>query len=131
MSIEYLAGLFDGEGTVSLEKKYKRIYRSPVVSVASTTKELVDACQAEFGGCIVTKSEKRKAHHKQCWIWKQSNDAAIDVCRKFLPFTLEPKKKARMQFIVTHYKQLTKSNGKYSPAEIAAKQTFEDDFFKL
>lgn len=55
-TLYYLAGLFDGEGTVTLTKRISsNQFRTPTLSLTSTTKELVDLCKEHFGGWIVHK----------------------------------------------------------------------------
>jgi len=47
----YVAGLIDGEGTITLSHDNSGdAYRAPVVSMTSTTRELVDLLHDEYGG---------------------------------------------------------------------------------
>lgn len=128
-SIEYLAGLFDGEGTVTLSRRNASdLYRTPTLSLSSTTKELVDVCKDAFGGWIISKKQYA-AHHKPAWHWYCNGDAAISASSQLLPYIREPAKRHRMTLLCTQYKSVTVRNGKYTVAQTIAKQTFETLFF--
>jgi hypothetical protein len=60
----YFAGLFDGEGTITLTKKCSKENRIPEISIPSTTYELLEFCKSTFGGNIKAK-KTYKNHHKK------------------------------------------------------------------
>lgn len=125
----YLAGLFDGEGTVTLTRiNSSDKFRAPVLSMSSTTLNLLEICKATFGGSI-SKQKVYKSHHKQSWSWKVRNNAAITAAEKLLPFIQEPEKKTRLQLITTQYKLVTNRGGKYSEELLSLKLRFEEEFF--
>jgi hypothetical protein len=129
VSIQYLAGLFDGEGTITLTKRHKQdIFRTPVLQLPSTTYKLVEICKQAFGGCICTK-KVYQAHHKPSWQWQLNGDGAIETTRQLLPYIQEPEKARRMQLVLTVYKSITPRNGRYTPELIKAKHSFESEFF--
>lgn len=122
----YTAGLFDGEGTVTLTKRGKS--RLPIVSVTSTTYELLQFLKQTYGGTI-SKQKVYKKHHKQSWSWKAAYDTAISFLSSITPYLKEPAKRYRAQLILSEYKSLTKRNGKYSQEELSQKIDFEHRFF--
>jgi hypothetical protein len=64
----YLAGLVDGEGSVSIHLQRKRQRPTVAISVGSTTRELHDWLLTEVGGT----SYERKIRHlgkKTMWYW--------------------------------------------------------------
>lgn len=125
----YAAGLMDGEGTITLSYSHKeKKYRTPIVSVSSTTYELLEFMQQSYGGHI-SKHKVYKDHHKQSWSWKIPYNQALLMLEKILPFMKEPTKIYRANLLLTQYKDLTPRNGKYTPEMHEAKLAFEHSFF--
>lgn len=126
----YTAGLIDGEGTITLCQHYTYGYRTPRVSVASTTMALMRYLRTTFGGCISTK-RTYKAHHKASYAWTLSGHKALDFCETIFPHLKEPVKRRRAKFLAANYLQVTKRNGRYLPPAQRRKEKFERDFFLL
>lgn len=125
----YLAGLIDGEGTITLSKNNKNdIFRTPVISCSSTTYELVDYLKQHYGGHI-SKQKVYQDHHKQAWSWKTSYLNAIHLCTKLKDLLREPSKAYRAKMIAEIYPSVTLRNGKYTSEQINSKLQFEDKFF--
>ena len=125
----YAAGLLDGEGTVTfMHHNSKASFRTPTVSLTSTTEALVDFMVKVFGG------NKRvhktyKAHHRKAWVWSVHYNAALKCLRRTLPYLREPEKRRRAELLLAIYPALTRRNGRYKPEEIRAKLKFEEEFF--
>jgi len=127
----YIAGLFDGEGTITLSYKHKNdLFRAPVSSMSSTTFELLDLLKSSYRGTI-SKQKIYKEHHKQSWTWRLENDKCLKFINEILPFMHEPKKIRRAKFLLDNYKNVTRRNGRYKLEEVKAKKQFEEEFFKL
>lgn len=125
----YAAGLFDGEGTVTLSKKESSSkFRHPVLSMTSTTYELVVFMQRQFGGHISEHTKKSKKHSK-AWSWKVSFKQAVDACKRLHPLLKEPEKVRRMKLIVENFEKVTVRNGRYTDKELSKKLQFEHNFF--
>ncbi len=127
----YAAGLIDGEGSITLTKSRASVpYRRPGVTVASTTRELVDFMKDNFGGSI-TKKKTYQAHHLPSYHWQVYNEGALRLLEQISNYLLEPKKKARAKYLLDQYKGVTPRNGKYTPAMKEAKLLFEEEFNNL
>lgn len=125
----YIAGLFDGEGTVTLSYNNKKdTFRTPIVSISSTSIELLEFLTSEFGGSIV-KQKVYKEHHKQSWSWRLQRRNAINFLNCILPYMREKSKISRANLICNNYIKLTPRNGKYSEKAKSAKLEFEKKFF--
>jgi len=125
----YLAGLFDGEGTITLSRKTANSqFRYPVLSISSTTLFLLELCKDTFGG-HVSAQKVYKSHYKQSWSWKISFNSAINAIEALLPYCREPDKCRRMKLILDRYKQVTPRSGRYTPDMIQEKLAFEEEFF--
>ena len=68
--LAYCAGLFDGEGCVSLVKgKYdKKIKYSLQVKISSTDYFIIEWVQEHFGGYVTTE-HKKTVNRKEAWCW--------------------------------------------------------------
>lgn len=124
----YTAGLFDGEGSVMFTKSHKSKFRAPAVSVTSTTYEILEFLKNNFGGHI-SKQKVYKAHHKPCWSWKVTYNAAINFLSIILPYMKEPQKIHRARLLVEKYKLVTPRNGKYNEELLAKRSAFNQEFF--
>lgn len=125
----YAAGLIDGEGTITLSRLHASCrFRAPVVSVSSTTRQLLEFLQVTFGGAICT-HKTYKAHHKPHWSWRVARNDAINFLRNVSPHLKEPEKRRRAELLVHVYPKLTPRNGRYSETGLHQKIAFEDTFF--
>ena len=125
----YVAGLIDGEGTITLSHNNKRDpYRTPVVSMTSTTPELVDLLYSEYGGSV-RKHKTYRTEHSDSFIWSVRHNRAIVMLTRISPYLRIPERVYRADLIPTRYKAVTPRNGKYSVQLSQAKLEFEHLFF--
>jgi hypothetical protein len=125
----YAAGLLDGEGTITMcLSGSKNRSRYPVVSISSTTIELLTFLKENYGG-VICFHKKYKEHHNNAYSWKLVYNNAINFLYCILPYIKEPEKIRRAKLIIEKYKILTKRNGKYSITEQEAKNNFMKEFF--
>ena len=128
-SSAYIAGIIDGEGTITLSRFSKTAkYRYLVVSVSSTTIQILEFLQSKYGGSI-SKQKVYKKHHKQSWSWKLESRRALGLLCDVLPFLLEPEKARRARLALSRYLEVTPRNGKYTEEMSEAKLAFEAEFF--
>ena len=87
LSAEYLAGLLDGEGSLSLARRYHRdrsIEYSVRVAVYNCDRPVLEAVQKSWGGHLATvgpRHPKWRAAHSLIW----TNSAAAGVLRALAP----------------------------------------------
>lgn len=103
-------------------------FRYPVVSVASTTFELLEFLKKHHGGSITNK-KTYKEHHTPSGVWALRGAMCIPFIADILPFLVISEKKRRAEMIINEYNQVTPRNGKYTPEQLLAKQEFEKKFF--
>jgi hypothetical protein len=128
--IAYMAGIIDGEGTITLTRVNKTdSYRTPVVSVSSTSYEILEFIHKHYGGAIVNHKTYQK-HHKQSWVWKITYDKAIQLVSDVYPYLTDPTKRYRADLLISKYKKVTVRNGRYTEKQKQAKLQFEQDFFQ-
>lgn len=125
----YTAGIIDGEGTITLSREKKASkYRHLVVSVSSTTLQILEFLQSRYGGSI-SRHKTYKKHHKQSWSWKVQNQRALSLLNDVFPLLLEPEKSRRAKLTLSSYSEVTPRNGKYTEDMREAKLLFEAEFF--
>lgn len=125
----YMAGLLDGEGTVGIT--YLRggaTWRSPYISVTSTTPEIIAWLYDNFGGSVQNQKVYQD-HHKPSQTWKLRNvPQIIELLINVMPYMLEPEKIRRGTMLVNHWHEVTPRNGKYSQEGFILKRDFENEF---
>ena len=124
----YLAGIIDGEGSIMLIRLSKTTHPAPVLSVPSTTIELLHYIQKIIGfGKIIPKTNYNKEKHKDCYTFTLIRNQALDVIKEIYPYLIINTKRERARLLLTDYKRLTPRNGRYSPELLTEKE----DFYKL
>lgn len=103
--IPYLAGLFDGEGSVILTRRFKydrnRVKRKSFVvyvTISNTHKEVIDFVKNTFGGSVYSReratTDKIRCNYR-CWVWVASNLVAYKVLKALYPSLIIKKEEAR------------------------------------
>ncbi len=59
----YIAGLIDGEGTITLSRKHKNDNRQLVISISNTEQPLLDYVLATVGAGKITRKKTYKENH--------------------------------------------------------------------
>lgn len=91
----YAAGLFDGEGSISLAKTNKRVRRFKI-SVTSTSFSLVNFMQ-QFGGNIYNVKQRDNRRIQFEWAW--TGKAAAEFIKELRPYLIEQRKRARADIV--------------------------------
>lgn len=120
----YIAGLIDGEGTVTLVRKHKSEHRQLSVSISSTELPLLDFVKSATGVGKITTKKISKSHHSPSFTYAVYNRQALNVLEQIFLF-LRSYKRARAELILDNYLDLTPRNGKYSKDLLARKNEFE------
>lgn len=133
LDLAYLAGLIDGEGTITLDRTANpRAFRAPMLSISSTDRELVDAAVQILGvGAVQVKSRSRAPdHHKTGYEYRVKRNAALYALGLVRPYIRHPEKLRRANLLLAEYAQLTRRNGRYTPEERAARLDLEHRVLK-
>lgn len=128
----YIAGIVDGEGTITLTSHKKGNFPSPTISVASSDIELLLWLKGKIGkGTISKKRNYNTEKHKDSWSYMLKQNYALDILQEIEPYLVINSKKARANFILNNYKKLTPRNGIYTKEMLEKKFLFIETFFKL
>lgn len=84
--LSYLAGFFDGEGTISIRPKIKQCPFVLFVSITNTRRDVLDIIKNEYGGCITTR--KRPGNNKPAFTWKTFAKKAILFLNDIGPYLI-------------------------------------------
>ncbi|HXV39726.1 MAG TPA: LAGLIDADG family homing endonuclease [Steroidobacteraceae bacterium] len=123
----YLAGLVDGEGSISLTRLHRGQNRQLALSISSTERALLEwVLNAARVGKITTK-RTASPHHAPGLTYSVANRQALDLLVQVVP-QLKSYKAERAQLAIDHYVRLTPRNGKYSEALRVARDEFERRF---
>lgn len=84
ITIEYLAGFFDGEGCITVVGS-KPPSVNLIVSIAQTELQILTEIRECFGGYLYPKV-RRSAKHNQAWELRWVSRSAIEFLEKVYPF---------------------------------------------
>ena len=112
MHLAYVAGLFDGEGSVGLSKNRNRYY--PVVEITNTNLEVLREVQARFGGSINSKGIGNKKSWKAAYSWRMAWSRAVRFLKAIFPYLRIKRNQAILIFIweavSPYYRRYTKED---------------------
>ncbi|WP_026575989.1 LAGLIDADG family homing endonuclease [Bacillus sp. UNC438CL73TsuS30] len=128
----YIAGIIDGEGSISLTRMHENEYRRPCISIASTDKELLIYVQTLTRGILNTKKNYNPERHKNSFTLNIKNkDDVLSILRQISPYLRVDKKRKRALWILKNYEKVTPRNGKYNTELLGKKIDFEEKFFEI
>ncbi len=115
----YVAGLVDGEGSVTLSRKHSNETPSPEVSIANNSLHLLDWVKNIVGAGKITSKSKNKVYHAQSYTWSVRDNKAICFLNEIKKYLIVKRQQAEL--ITKKYKVCTPRNGKYSPEMLRKK----------
>lgn len=124
----YLAGIVDGEGTITLTRHHKGELPGPNVTIANNDLKLLQWVKERAGGTIVSK-KKRQPHHGDSYVWGVKQDRAIRFLELIINYLII--KRPQAELIVNEYKAVTHRAGKYSPEMLAKKMALVEKIRQL
>ena len=75
----YVAGIVDGEGTITLTKTHRGENRRPIVSISSTERPLLEYVQLVIGAGRITNKRRSRAHHSASFTFVISSRNALTL----------------------------------------------------
>lgn len=123
----YLAGLIDGEGSISLTRLHRNQNRQLVLTLSSTEASLLDWVMSATGVGKITTKRTAKPHHAPGFTYAVANRQALAILRQVTPF-LRSYKLGRARLVLDHYLRLTPRNGKYDERRREERARFERRF---
>lgn len=96
----YAAGLFDGEGSITIVRDKRQYVGCLRVSLASTSPPLMKFMQDNFGGGVYD-VPFRSPKHKPIQQWAVNGLAAAKIIEELAPYLLEHRKRARAEMVIS------------------------------
>ena len=121
----YIAGLIDGEGTVTLSRRHRNENRHLVVSISNTELPLLDYVLHTVGAGKITGKRTSQSHHTPSYTYAIYNRQAIALLEQTYPY-LKTYKAKRAEIILRNYVRLTPRNGRYTAEVKRARDEFEN-----
>lgn len=87
LELAWAAGLFEGEGTVRINKPSLRNWGAVVVSVVNTDRQIVDWFQVRWPGYMKSATGLR-ARQRPAWVWVIAATQAIAFLKQIEPFVV-------------------------------------------
>ena len=129
-SAAYIAGLIDGEGTVTLTRLHANENRRLVVSIANTALPLLQFVLREVGAGKITRKRTISVRHTPSFCYAVTSRQALWLLGQ-VASRLRSYKRTRAELALRRYEALTPRNGKYSTQQLSERRQFEAAFLTL
>lgn len=126
----YIAGIIDGEGSITLTIKQKGGTRHLAIFVSSTDKSLLEYLQKVIGAGKIIAKRVYKSHHKPAYAYAIYNRQALGVLEQVAPY-LRTYKLKRAKVVLAQYISVTPRNGKYNDKLSERRERFVQRFFLI
>lgn len=123
----YIAGIIDGEGTISLSRRHKNENRQLEISVSNTETDLLNYLLKTIGTGRIAKKRTYSDKHTPSATYMVSNRQALYLLEQITPFLLTYKKR-RAELVLSEYLRLTPRNGKYTTEIQQQREKFIETF---
>jgi hypothetical protein len=126
----YIAGLIDGEGTVTLTRKHANENRQLAITISNTERQLLEYTKQTVGAGKITNKRTTRSNHTPSYTYAVYNRQALTLLGQIRPY-MRSYKATRAERILRDYLALTPRNGKYTPALRQAREEFETAVLKI
>lgn len=126
----YLAGLVDGEGTVTLSSLHRGERRRIVLSISNNDRPLLEFVLASVGAGVITAKRTYRARHAPSYAYKVTGRQALDLLSQIAGY-LRTYRAQRAKMALERYVALTPRNGKYCDEALDRRRDFEREFLSL
>jgi len=126
----YIAGLVDGEGTVTLTRIHAKENRRIVVSIANTEHQILRFAIDQVGAGKITRKKTTSDRHTPSFCYAITSRQALALLRQLAPH-LQSYKRQRAELALRCYDLLTPRNGKYTRNQLADRLNFERELMSL
>jgi hypothetical protein len=123
----YIAGIIDGEGTISLSRRHKSDNRQLVVTISSTERQLLEYIQVAAGAGRITSKKTYSPDHAPGLTYAIDNRQALNLLEQISPY-LKTYKAQRAALVLENYVELTPRNGRYSEELLNKREAFIQQF---
>lgn len=126
----YTAGLFDGEGSITLILKNKTsVSKTPVIIVVNTEYDLLSFLKTNYKGYISKRAKPKNPLHSQTWQWALDGNKAISFLKEIFPYLKDKKKKHRATLLINKYQKCVKRGKGLTTEDYINNDIFYNRFF--
>ena len=126
----YIAGIIDGEGTITLTRTHRGENRRAVVSISSTELPLLTYVRSVIGAGRNTGKVRAREHHSPSYAYCITSRQALQLLAQVCPF-LRTYKSKRACLLLEEYVSVTPRNGRYTAEQREAREQLETRFFAI
>jgi hypothetical protein len=126
----YIAGLVDGEGSITLTRKHRNENRHLGLTISSTERTMLEFALDATGVGKITNKARSKPHHTPSYAYAVYNRQALQLLAQIHPYLLSYKS-GRSALAIRDYVKLTPRNGKYSARLATEREKFELQFLRI
>lgn len=126
----YLAGLIDGEGTITLSRRNRYKHRGLVVTISNTEMILLKHVQTVTGVGKITNKRIAQPSHTPSYTYQVTNRQALGLLEQITRY-MKSHKAARARLALKKYLRLTPRNGRYTKNQLTERETFINEFFSI
>ena len=126
----YIAGLIDGEGTVTMTRRNRYKNRGLVVSISNNEIPILKYVQAAIGAGKITGKRTTSERHAPSYTYCITNRQALSLLEQVSSF-LKSHKSVRSSLALKEYLRLTPRNGRYTTEQSKEREIFVSKFFAI
>lgn len=130
VEVGYIAGLIDGEGSITLTRIHRNEFRRLVVSISNNDLTLLEYVRDAVDAGRITSKRTYNPRHAPSFTYQVSSRQALVLLRLTAPY-LRTYKAARARLALAEYVAVTPRNGKYDPERLARRADFEARFLAI
>lgn len=120
----YIAGIVDGEGTITLSATHREENRRLVIAISNTERALLQFIKRTVGAGHITNKRTYSPRHAPSYTYQIGARQALALLGQIAPY-LRTYKSARAGLLLRDYIRLTPRNGKYDPQTMLERKEFE------
>ena len=126
----YIAGIVDGEGTITLSRLHRNEQRRIVVSISNNERDLLEYVQQTVGAGRISNKRTYRAAHAPSFHYQISSRQALALLEQITPY-LRTYKSRRARLALAQYLAVTPRNGKYTDDVLKRRIAFEQLFLSV
>jgi hypothetical protein len=126
----YIAGLVDGEGTVTLTRMHRGENRRLVVCISNNELSILEHVLRSVAAGRITTKRTYSPRHARSFTYQASGRQALELLRQIVPY-MKSYKAARAELALRDYVRLTPRNGRYTETGRRARTEFEKQLLAI
>lgn len=126
----YIAGLIDGEGTVTLSREHVGENRRLAVTISNTELAILRFVAKTAGVGKITNKRAYSPRHTPSYVYKVTNRQALSLLEQIASY-MQSYKRKRAILALERYVSVTPRNGRYTPKQRKARMRFDKEFLEI